>query len=97
MGYQEILDFLSKNNIDDYKTMVATTCDSAWNGCKNKVSKWLDFDRFCASCDEMWCDCEDETGLSRIADYVADYAVEHRKLPSSYDGMVYGLEYGDDE
>lgn len=95
MGYQEILDFLSKNNINTSDAMVASTCDSAWLEIKDSGEcEWLDFDRFCSACYDVWMDSEDDTGLSRIADMVAEYAINRSELPSSYDDLLFAEEYG---
>lgn len=87
MSYSDIIDLLNKNKIETYDATIATSCDSAWGHiAKSKVVKnlLLDFNAFCEICESIWLDCDEDTGLTTIADQVADFIVEHKRVPEEY-------------
>lgn len=85
MTYSEILSLLKKNKVDTYDAMVATSCDSAWGTIKHSKIKQaipsLTYDMFCNTCENLWLDCEEDTGLTAIADLVANYLIIHKRFP----------------
>lgn len=90
MKYEETLNKLKEvfkgEELNGNTIMVATSCDSAYkeyNLSKLKKIK-VSFDDFCDCCNDIWLDCEDGTGLTTIADMVAEYITENKDFPSSY-------------
>ena len=91
--YKNILNVLEKEKIDTLDTMVATSCDSAWNDKSDDIKESLgnqdySYDDFCETCNSIWLDCEDNTGLTTIADMVADYIIEHNCEPENYSDLL---------
>lgn len=83
--YTSILALLKKNKIKTYDAYVATACDEAWNRMKNKKiidnEPFITYDMFCNTCENLWLDCEDDTGLTAIADMVAGYYANTKTFP----------------
>lgn len=71
MTYTKILNLLKTNKVDIYDACIATSCDSAYDDLPKKVTKRLDYDKFCEICDDIWRDCEEPIGITAIAEAVA--------------------------
>ena len=87
MTYENIIKLLKKNKVNTSNAFVATSCDAAWDENKEEIHKKhpdMTFDDFCNIADDMWGDCEDSTGLSTIADWVASWLIDHKKEPEYY-------------
>jgi hypothetical protein len=87
MNYEDILKLLKRNKIDSIDALVACACDAAWKQESKSIQKKnpkYTFEDFCSDVNEMWLDCDDDTGITRIADWVAEYMEEHKESPESF-------------
>ena len=87
MNHEQILNLIKENKIDTGEAMVACSCDEAWeNNKENILKKHKDYtyDKFCALVGSMWYDCEDNTGVTVIADWVAQYLSNNKDEPDDY-------------
>lgn len=100
MEYTKILELLKKHKVSTYDAMIATSCDGAWknvekSGVREKLFT-LTYDSFCNVCENIWLDCEEDTGLSTIADKVAKYIIDHEIIPDSYNQVYFDEEEDED-
>ena len=95
MTYENIIKFLKENKINTSAAFVATSCDAAWDVYGNEIQEKhpdMTFNEFCNIADDMWNDCEDSTGLTVIADWVADWLINHDEAPDNFCELF--TEYG---
>ena len=95
MTYKNIIKLLKKHKVSTTAAHLATSCDSAWDENEEEIKERhpdMTFDDFCNIADNMWCDCEDNTGLTTIADWVAAWLIGHDEEPDSYSDLY--DEYG---
>lgn len=101
MKYIKILELLKKHKVSTYGAMIATSCDRAWkkveeSGVREKLFT-LTYDSFCGVCENIWLDCEEDTGLTVIADKVAEYIIDHEVIPDSYNQVYFDEEPEEDD
>lgn len=87
MTYTNIIELLKKHKVITSTAFVAVSCESAWEEYKEDIlGKHPDmtFNKFCDIANDMWIDCEDSTGLSTIADWVAEWLIDHDEAPDYY-------------
>ncbi len=95
MTYENIIKLLKQHKVSTSSAFVATSCDSAWYDNEEEIKERhpeMTFDDFCNIADDMWGDCDDSTGLSTIADWVADWLINHDEEPESFSDLY--DEYG---
>jgi hypothetical protein len=91
MTYSEILRKLEEMGERGTNTaMVATSCDSAYESYEEELREYnINYDEFCSICEDIWMDCEDNTGITVIADCVAEYICDHDgETPERYVDII---------
>lgn len=87
MTYENIIKLLKKHKVSTTSVFVATSCNAAWDENKEEIKERhpdMTFDDFCNIADDMWGDCEDGTGLSTIADWVAAWLIDNDEEPDNF-------------
>ena len=95
MTYENIIKLLKKHKVSTSSAFVAVSCDSAWAEYEEEIHEKhpdMTYDEFCNIADDMWCDCDDSTGLSTIADWVAMWLRDNNEELESYSDLY--EEYG---
>lgn len=91
MKYSEILEKLKEVGVTNtFTVMVATSCDSAYKAYRDELEYYgISYDDFCGTCEDIWMDCEEGTGLTTIADSVAEYICDHAgEKPERYVDII---------
>jgi len=83
MTYKEIIDFITSNNLDRYKTFIAISCWQSYRDYKSYHSKSsLDFNVFCTACENIWIHDYSDHSLCLLADEIIWYYTMHKRLPN---------------
>ena len=100
MKYENILELLKKHKVSSYRAMVACSCDEAWKTIKEsgvlEIIPDFDYEQFCDLCNSVWLSWETGTGLTSIADAVANYIIEMESIPDpgeDYDNIMENTLY----
>jgi hypothetical protein len=83
--YLKIIETLKANGISTQEAFIATSCDTAFGELDDNT---ISFDNFCSVCYDMWLDCNEDTGLTTIADKVAYYTNDNGHLPESFTELL---------
>ena len=97
MNKMDIIDTLTEQGIDIYDAIIATSCHSAWEGVRDTktfVKLGIDFDKFCEICNNLWLEAGDDHGLTSLADQVAGFILDNKKIPTEWEElMLYSVDY----
>lgn len=95
MTYENILKLLKEHKVSTNSAYIATSCDAAWDENEEEIREKhpdMTYDDFCNIADEMWGDCDDNTSLTTIADWVALWLIDNDEAPESFYELY--QEYG---